>query len=270
VWRITERLSFEEAASVSLCGLTAAQALFYRLGLASPFTWAGQSDSKLIDEEGAVCFFIYGASTSVGLYAAQLVRRSAEAHDTTIKLFGAASPSNFDMLKAPPYEYDHLVDYHDAKWPEQVLRYTDGAGVHFAYDCISEGTSVSQVCHSLRSGGKMAVVRSRAGGAWMADDLATEPIYGAVWEGLGVEVQYQGMTVPESLEARDFAVSFYMWLSNGAALQPNPIRLMPGGLESVVADGFALLGPGLMKDRAQGRTEAWLKPVSAEKLVYKI
>jgi hypothetical protein len=78
------------------------------------------------------------------------------------------------------------------------------------------------------------------------------------------------MTVPESLEARDFAVSFYMWLSNGAALQPNPIRLMPGGLESVVADGFALLGPGLMKDRAQGRTEAWLKPVSAEKLVYKI
>jgi len=45
---------------------------------------------------------------------------------------------------------------------------------------------------------------------------------------------------------------------------------MPGGLERIVNDGFALLGPGSMVDRESSRTEAWMKPVSAEKLVYKI
>lgn len=45
---------------------------------------------------------------------------------------------------------------------------------------------------------------------------------------------------------------------------------MPGGLESVVPDGFALLGPGSMQQRQQDRTEPWMKPVSAEKLVYKL
>ena len=54
----------------------------------------------------------------------------------------------------------------------------------------------------------------------------------------------------------------------GSALSPAPIRLMLGGLESVVQDGFQLLGAGSMEERRVIRTEAWMRPVSAEKLVY--
>jgi NADPH:quinone reductase-like Zn-dependent oxidoreductase len=165
-----------------------------------------------------------------------------------------------------------LVDYKDESWPQQIKGMSGEVGMHYAYDGLSEGDSVARVASTLTSGGKLAIVRSREGGAWKAEDLPIEPIYGAVWEGLGEEVQYQGLTVSKSPAARSFAVAFYQWLSEalGAELKPVPVRLMPGGLEKVVADGFALLGAGGMEDRKAERKEDWMKPVSAEKLVYKI
>ena len=49
------------------------------------------------------------------------------------------------------------------------------------------------------------------------------------------------------------------------------MRLMPGGLEKIVEDGFALLGPGSMDERgSNARTEPWMKPISMEKLIYEI
>jgi hypothetical protein len=118
----------------------------------------------------------------------------------------------------------------------------------------------------------MAIVRSREGGAWDTHGLRkdVEPSYGAVWEGLGKYVLYNGMVLPASRDARAFTAAFYRWLSEGGELEPNPIRLMPGGLESVVSDGFALLGGGTMEDRSKERPEACMKPVSAEKLVYRL
>jgi hypothetical protein len=81
------------------------------------------------------------------------------------------------------------------------------------------------------------------------------------------------MIIPESPEARRFAVAFYQWLSKATedgkvSLVPNPIRSMPGGLEKIAEDGFVLLGTGTMEDREHQRTEPWMAPVRAEKLVY--
>jgi hypothetical protein len=45
---------------------------------------------------------------------------------------------------------------------------------------------------------------------------------------------------------------------------------MPGGLGSVVHDGFQLLGAGGMEERRTVRAEPWMRPVSAEKIVYNI
>jgi len=45
---------------------------------------------------------------------------------------------------------------------------------------------------------------------------------------------------------------------------------MPGGLSKVVGDGFALLGAGGMEEQYSVRQEKWMRPVSAEKLVYKV
>lgn len=268
-WKVPGNLRLEDAAAISLCGLTAAQALFYRLGLKAPFKW---KEPWRQDDAKEISIFVYGASTSVGLYAAQLVRRAAEVGGTKMQLIGAASRKHFDSLKAEPYSYDHIVDYRDDDWPEQVRAFLDGKGVDYVYDCISEGSTVAKSAKTLAVGGGMAVVRSRQGDAWDTpkEELPTEPIYGAVWEGLGESVQYLGMFLPESKGARDFAAAFYQWLSEGGRLQANPIRLMPGGLKRLISDGLRLLGSGNMEDREAGRTEEWMKPVSAEKLVYKL
>ncbi|KAF1988939.1 hypothetical protein K402DRAFT_461382 [Aulographum hederae CBS 113979] len=262
VWRVPDQMDLEQAASISLCGLTAAQALFYRLGLPAP--WLSK-ESGIVSAEDTLAeaeptyIFIYGASTSVALYAAQLIRASAKASGKKIILVGAASSKHTEMLKKKPYSYDQLVDYRDPTWPEQVRILIGGGGVHFAYDCISEGQTVENTAATLRDGvGKLAVVRSREGGAWSTTrPLPVEPSYGAVWEGLGREVQYQGMFLPASLAARAFAVQFYRWMSGGDGIQPNSIREMPGGLEKIVGDGFVLLGSGSMREREQTRRKEW-------------
>ncbi|KAI9709793.1 MAG: hypothetical protein M1820_003196 [Bogoriella megaspora] len=270
-------MSFEHAATISLCGLTAAQAAYYRLGLQAPFPrrqTTEETSSYQRDDEAETTsnFFIYSASTSIGMYAAQMVRLSSQSTGAKAKLLGTASEKRFEMLKSQPYNYDFLVDYHNADWVDKIVESADGRGAQFVLDCISEGDSVKKVSQTLCQGGQMAIVRSRAGKAWKADDLPLEPIYGAVWEGLGEEIQYRGFRVPKSLDARAFAVDFFRWLSNTEVLEPNPVRLMPGGLERIVPDGFTLLGSNLMGDRKSqaGQNEPWMKPLSGDKLVYTV
>ncbi len=85
-------------------------------------------------------------------------------------------------------------------------------------------------------------------------------------------------TVPQNPEAREFAARFFQYLTDGAVankvlIQPNPVRSMPGGLERIPADGFSLLGAGVMASAlkvAHSRTEKYMKPLSAEKMVYSI
>ena len=134
VWKVGDETRLQEAAAISLCGLTAAQALFFRMGLAVPFQWVDRSPLTAGPEEPKqkpprmLSVFIYGASTSVGLYAAQLVRQSAASSGTTIRLFGTAAQKHFKMLEAEPYGYDGLVDYHDEDWPAKVRILTNEQG----------------------------------------------------------------------------------------------------------------------------------------------
>ena len=267
VWRING-LGFEEAATVSLSALTAAQALYLRLSIPAPFSWSQQQRNDEARQD-FVSIVINGASTSVALYAAQLARASPK----PVTLFGTASAKHTHLLSNAPYEYESLVDYQAADWPHKILQMNNGQGLDFSFDCISERATVLNTARTLRQGGKLAVVRSREGQAWSTSsaELGLEPSYGAVWEGLGEDVVYAGMTLPANAEAREFAVAFYAWLSEGRNIVPNPTRIMPGGLEEVVEDGFLLLGTGSMADRGgDRREEEHMRPVSGEKLVYRI
>lgn len=200
VWRVPCEMSLESAAAVSLCGLTAAQGLFFRLGLPAPFWRFEDSERRATHDLGgdkAIRVLVYGASTNVGLYTAQLIRLSGLVSGTPIRLIGVASSARHAMLMKKPYEYDSLVDYRSKTWLSQVSEFCEHQGVDYAIDCISEGTSVSHINTLLGSNGKQAIYRSRAGGAWTSQEpLRIEPIYGAVWEGLGVKVEYQGRHSP--------------------------------------------------------------------------
>ncbi|KAF4894094.1 Enoyl reductase [Colletotrichum fructicola] len=223
-WHIPTTLSFESAATTSLCGLTAAQGVFARLQLPCPFFNTRGFSGLGLGDDSIVNVFIYGATSSLGLYAAQLVRASEKTSGRTMRLIGAASASKHAMLKQGPYAYDVLVDYCNVDWVEQVRR-AAREGVQYAIDAISKSPSVEQVEQTL------------------AED---------------------GATLPANPHARRFTAEFYNYMGSAASsgvvkVQPNPVRLMPGGLERIALEGFALL------TGAGGE-----RPVSAEKIVYTI
>ncbi|KAL2670159.1 hypothetical protein Neosp_015040 [[Neocosmospora] mangrovei] len=266
VWHVPEGMTFEEAASISLCGLTAAQGVFSRLQLPCPFAETEGFGRLGLKPEDEVNFLIYGATASLSLYAAQLVRLSEQFSGTKIRLIGVASASKHDLLREKPYNFDVLIDYHDPDWPEQVRKLTEASGgVHYAVDGVSISPTVEQVDSVLAPDGRFAVYRSPAVGKFDITKLKHNPVIGAVWEGLGVEIGYQGASIPANPEARRFAAEFFAFLGSEASqgkakLAGNPIRQMPGGLEKIV-DGIALVSP----NKTPG-----IRPISAEKAVYTI
>lgn len=186
-------MTFEAAATVGLCGLTAAQGVFHRLQLPCPFfqttgfEWLGLPDHEPVN------IFVYGATTSVGLYVAQLIRHSEKVSGRTIRLLGAASTSKHELLREPPYSYDVLVDYKHKDWPEQIKAATSSSrGVHYALDTFSISPSVELTESTIGPQGRFAVFRAPAIGGFDIEKLRVKPIIGAVWEGLGAEIQYQG------------------------------------------------------------------------------
>lgn len=183
-------MSFEDASAISMCGLTAAQGVYSRLGLPCPFD---DQTGALIDNGNDITnVLIYSASTSLGLYAAQLVQHAARTSTRKIRLIGTASPSKHDLLRKAPYNYDVLVDYRDPEWVEKVKKATEGKGVDLALDTISEGQTVYSAHDTLAVNAKMAVFRGPKGGQYDPAELRIKPIYGAVWEGLGHEIGYNG------------------------------------------------------------------------------
>jgi hypothetical protein len=76
---------------------------------------------------------------------------------------------------------------------------------------------------------------------------------------------------------RTFSVEFFKFLSAGSStdpyhfpIEPVPIRLMPGGLDRIVPDAFALLGTGMPETCKVIGAEPWMKPISGKKLVYRV
>ncbi|KAF9466811.1 chaperonin 10-like protein [Collybia nuda] len=270
---IPDSVTFEQAATVPLCSLTAAQALFIRLGIDAPFPNPLKREEQLARPPNIL---IYSASTSVGLLAIELARSSHTPAGLPYRIFATANIKNHAKLLAAGVEA--VFDYRSETWPEDVSRAS--GGISYALDCISEEDSTAKISQTfIKSGGIIAVVRKTA---WHKDGVRDDvtPIYSAVWSGLGHEITYNGGSIPASPSWRAFTVEFFRFLSAGSTsnpsrfpIKPIPVRLMPGGLESIVQDAFVLLGVGKVINRStdeERRSEPWMKPVSGEKLVYHV
>ncbi|KAF3764369.1 GroES-like protein [Cryphonectria parasitica EP155] len=279
VWLIPDSMSYEGASTITACGLTAAQCLSYHLGVPSPF-WPSTSSAA---GDGPLTIFLYGASTSLGLFAAQLAHLAASTSGRAVKLVGTASKARHEMLKKAPYSYDALVDYHEADWPEQVRQLTGGGGVDFAVDCVTEPETIIKTESVLKRTGQFVIVRNPSMIGFSMDDVEIKPICNSVFECLGHALYFGSLEFPANPDARKFAAQVYSYwtreaLAGKTPIEPNPVRLMPGGLERIVPDAFPLLSSGVMassfpdgKSKQGGEgTEEHLKPIAGEKLVYTI
>ncbi|CEI61955.1 hypothetical protein FVEN_g3000 [Fusarium venenatum] len=142
VFAIPDNVSFQQGATISLAFATATQAMFQRMRLPEPY-WPNESH---------VDFLVYGASTSVGLYAVQLGRLSG------LRVIAIASTKNHDLLKKlGAYT---TFDYHDEDWVDRVRDITNGK-LKYAFDTIADEFSSGKMANALgRSDGAHLVALS--------------------------------------------------------------------------------------------------------------
>lgn len=129
---------------------------------------------------------IYSGATSLGLFAISLAKLVRTPTGKPYRVFATASPKNHDKLLALGVEA--VFDYKSPTWPEDVRNASNG--ISYAVDCISEDDSTALISRTfVESGGRIAVIRLDA---WHKDGVRNDvvPLYGAVWSGLGYEVQY--------------------------------------------------------------------------------
>ncbi|KAF4416365.1 toxD [Fusarium acutatum] len=130
VFAVPDNISLQQASTISLAFATATQAMYQHLSLPEPY----QSKEEIVD------FLVYGASTSVGLYALQLGKLS------DLRVIAVASSKNHDLLKRLGAEV--TVDYHDEDWIERVKEVTGGK-LRYALDNIAAGGSPEKVARCL-------------------------------------------------------------------------------------------------------------------------
>ncbi|WWC61459.1 uncharacterized protein I303_104043 [Kwoniella dejecticola CBS 10117] len=123
VFKVPEQLKLEEAATFGIGWGTAGQVIIHSQGHEFP-------PSKVNSDDW---YLIYGASSSVGLFAVQLAKLLG------YKVLAFASPHSFDLVKS--YGADHVVDYHDEEKAIKEALEVTGAGAKYGLDTISSGNS---------------------------------------------------------------------------------------------------------------------------------
>ncbi|WVQ98678.1 hypothetical protein IAU59_005809 [Kwoniella sp. CBS 9459] len=122
-FKIPEGLKPEEAATYGIAWVTACQAILASQGHEFP-------PAKV--QEGS-WYIIYGASSSVGLFAVPLAKALG------YKVLAVCSPHSFDLVRS--YGADEVVSYHDKDAAVAKAKEVTGGGVEKAFDTISSGDS---------------------------------------------------------------------------------------------------------------------------------
>ncbi|KAH9844379.1 GroES-like protein [Rhodofomes roseus] len=239
-WKVPPgALSHEEAATMGCAFWTAVQALFHptRLGLVEPPKKA----------PGNEWIFIYGGSSSVGLYAIQLARIAG------YKVVTVASPRNHEVLKS--LGADAVFDYND---PDVIakIKETTGDSLHVAFDTISVHDSQVLTVKTFAPGpGKLIVIQQPEEDAKKLNSKVTIQ-HTLIYTALGKELKL-GNGYPALPDDRAHMAQFLTkvpGLASSGAIKPNPIKLWEGGLEAI-PDGLLYMKEG---------------KITGEKIVYRV
>lgn len=230
VWKVPEgTLTHEEAATFGCAYWTAVQALFNptRLGLTEPPNRAATSEWILI----------YGGSTSVGLFAVQL------AHLAGYKVISTASVKNHQLVKS--LGADAVIDYKNPDVVDQIKQIT-GNSIHIGFDTVSTEPSQELAIKTFGPGsGKLLII---LGPSKTAQELRSDVKIQStlIYTALGRAFQYRQSRYEVQPEDRAHMAAFLKKtpeLVRTGAIKPNPVKLWPGGLETV-KDGLQYLREG--------------------------
>ncbi|GAA5957629.1 hypothetical protein JCM21900_000773 [Sporobolomyces salmonicolor] len=132
VWKVSENIDWEEAAaSGGIAPLTAVQALYFRHKLAYPAN----------PTKDATPILVWGGSTSVGLYAIQLLKLSG------YTVIATASEKNWPLLKQ--FGATSVYSYSDPEVSSKIAK--DYPTLVHGFDCISEKGTTVQIAASFAS-----------------------------------------------------------------------------------------------------------------------
>ncbi|KAI0796357.1 GroES-like protein [Irpex lacteus] len=219
VWKVPEHsLTHEEAATFGCAFWTAVQALFHpaRLNLIEP--------PEEVKHETWV--FIYGGSTSVGMFALQLAKLAG------YNVVTVASPRNWELCKS--LGADVVLDYRDPDVVRKIKEATHDS-IHVAFDTISEAATQTLTAKTFGPGpGKVVVILTPQKEAQaVRDDVEIQ--HTLIYTALGREFT-AGKLFPASAEDREHMAQFLKKVPgfvSAGLLKPNPVKLLEGGLDGV-------------------------------------
>ena len=132
VFALPDTLSFDDAAALPVNGITAYDAMVVMGSLKK-----GER------------FLVHGGAGGVGLMAIDIARIVGA------EVFATASASKHAFLKERGV--DHCIDYHGKDFADEVLRLTDGQGVHLIIDPIG-GDNWNKSFKALAPTGRLAII----------------------------------------------------------------------------------------------------------------
>lgn len=230
VWKVPEgTYSFEEVAATGVPLNTAFQGLYgsRSLKLAQPFGPTAV--------QGETWIFIYGGSTSVGLYMIQLAKLSG------YKVVTVASPRNHDLLKS--YGADAVFDYRDSDMIQKVKAAT-GDTIQVVIDTVSEKETQFTAIKALAEGapGRLLVILPLVEGI---SDIRSDVqvMFMIVYSAYGFQYGPYGLNDDDRRELAAFLQKVPGLVREGK-LKPAPVKKLGGGLEHVFSDGYKYLADG--------------------------
>ncbi len=218
VFRYPSTIPPESAATIPLATITAALGLFHEMGLPLP---------------PATCetpVLVWAGSTSVGQYTVQLAKSAGCFVITT------ASPARHGYLKE--LGADVCFDYKDSNVVSQIKQAAKD-NLAYAFDCISEKGSITQVCAALTGNNSQVVTVLPGVSSEIPPHIKERSIM--MYTIFGREIDTFGQHYKGKPQDKEFAEKFFKLLSDvllpNGLVKPNKALKMPGGLNGV-ENGF--------------------------------
>ncbi|KAJ5960712.1 Polyketide synthase enoylreductase [Penicillium vulpinum] len=228
-FHLTEKTSFEEAATIPLAAMTAALGLYQKLKLPLPWTPADKPTPLVV----------YGGASAVGAFVIKFAQLS-NIHPI-IAIAGKGAPFVETLISRE--KGDTIIDYRegDDAVSSGIKAVGKGTPIRHAYDAVSEKGSYLNLGAALDAPGKIAVVLPAGVDEAREQITIHRTMVGSV---------HQPPAEGQSLGDKEFAAALFQFIGRGLAqgwFSGHPYEVREGGLGGL---------EGALKDLEAGKASA--------------